>query len=222
MRLMLSAFLLLCLLQANSQCKTYKISSKGDTLNCVDNNGTKRGKWVVHTDAQRGNPGFDEEGEYINDRREGIWRVYNLMGDLMAVKNYKWGNLDGISQYYNLAGLEKEESWYAVNPDKLYDTLEVQDIDDPNKYVPVVIKNEGKSLKHGTWKWYRPGSMTIVRTEVYVLNKLQLPGEKNAPVSDSTSAAQKPAPKKEKPKEVEQYEKKNSGKKIKVRDGKTG
>ncbi len=228
MRLIVVLVFGICSIQSMAQCKTFKISSKGDTLNCVDKNDVKRGKWVIHMESLRGNPGYDEEGIYVADRREGIWRRYSLMGDLVSIQNYKWGNLDSISQYYTIAGLEHEESWRAINPDKAYDTLEVQDINKENSYVNVVIKNEGKSMKHGTWKWYRPGSMTLIKSEVYVLNKLKVPGEKDdmaggANASDSTATAKKTEPKKEKPKEVQEFEKKNSGKKAsKVRDGRTG
>ena len=226
MRLLFLSLFIIFGLQAIGQCKTFRLSAKGDTLNCIDKNDQKRGKWSFHVEPIRGNPGFDEEGMYFNDRKEGIWRRYNLLGDLIAIQNYKWGNYDSISQYFTVAGLEREESWKAMNPDKAYDTLEVQDVYNNNEYIKVVVKNDGKSLKHGTWKWYRPGGMSIVNTKIYYLNKEQIPGENNtagAGTSDSTSTAKKPAPKKERPREVEQYEKKNSGKKTtKVRDGKTG
>ena len=225
MRLLFLSIFIISGLQGIGQCKTFRISAKGDTLNCMDKNDQKRGKWSFHVEPIRGNPGFDEEGMYLEDRKDGLWRRYNLMGDLIAILSYKWGNLDGVSQYYTIAGLEREESWRAMNPDKAYDTLDVEDINNENKYIKVVVKNDGKSMKHGTWKWYRTGGMSIVKSEIYFLNKIYVPGEKTTgtEASDSTSTAKKPVPKKEKPKEVEQYEKKNSGKKTtKVRDGKTG
>lgn len=170
----------------------------------------------------RGNPGYDEQGEYLEDRRDGFWTRYNLMGDLVAVLSYKWGNLDGVSQFYTIAGLEREESWRAMNPNKAYDTLDVEDVNNENHYVKVVVKNDGKSMKHGTWKWYRPGGMSIIKTEVYFLNKIKLPGD-DAAASDSSATVKKPEPKKVVPKEVQQFDKKNSNKKTtKVRDGKTG
>jgi hypothetical protein len=218
-------FVLLFLFSTNlllAQCATYKITSKGDTLNCTDVNGQKRGKWKIRVEPLRGNPGYEEEGEFVEDRKEGIWRRYNMMGDLIAIQNYKWGNLDGISQYFTLAGIEREESWLAMNPKNAYDTLMVEDINDENKYVQVIIPNDGKSLKHGRWTWYRPGSMTIIKTEVWNLNKLKLPGMDTKPTaaaSDTTTKKAEPA--KVKPKEVEEFEKKNK-KGGKVRDGRTG
>jgi len=219
MRLLLVFMMSVFTVVANAQCKTYKLTSKGDTLNCIDQNDKKRGKWVLHVAPLRGNPGYDEEGEFVDNRKEGVWRRYNAMGDLVAIQNYRWGNLDGVSQYFGVAGLEREESWRAMNPEKAFDTLMVEDIDNENKYNQVIIPNDGKSLRHGVWTWYRAGSMGIMKTETYFLNKLQLPKE----TTEATETVKKEAPKKEKPKEVEQFEKKNSGKKSsKFRDGKTG
>jgi len=231
MRSLLVVIMLICLHSAYAQCKTFRISSKGDTLNCTDMNNKKQGPWVIHQDGLRGNPGYDEEGEFEDDKKEGIWRKYTTMGDLLAVESYKWGNLDGLSQYYTVAGLEREESWRASNPNKAYDTIQVPDPSNPNKYEEVVVKNDGRSLKHGTWKWYRTGSMSIYRTEVYVLDKLQTPDDlikkddtAGGNATDSTATGTKTAPKeKAKPQAVMDYEKKNSGKKAsKVREGRVG
>lgn len=129
------------------------MGTKGDTLNIVDSKELKQGKWTIHVDPLRGEPGYEEEGMYVNDRKEGTWRRYNLMDDLVATENYRWGNKNGICRYFTLAGLEREESWRAFNPNKLYDTIDVADLKDPNKYERVVVKNEGSSLRHGTWKY---------------------------------------------------------------------
>ncbi|MEP7279319.1 MAG: hypothetical protein ABI813_11795 [Bacteroidota bacterium] len=209
---------------ASAQLKVYTIGVKGDTLNGVDKTGKKQGKWVLRHDEVRGEPGFVEEGVYKNDHREGSWRKYTLMGDLFAVENYRWGFKDGTSQYFNMNGeLLKEESWRAFNPDKVYDTIEVEDVMKPNHYDNVVIKNEGSSLKHGSWKYYDPETGFITKTEFWILGKLEQSDNKDKASglakkagSDSTAAV------KAKPKEVMDFEKKNAGKKkVRVRDGST-
>ncbi|MBW7951501.1 MAG: hypothetical protein LC134_02920 [Chitinophagales bacterium] len=208
-------------IQANAQCATYKLTSKGDTLNCTDKAGNKRGKWKVRVEPLRGNPGYEEEGVFADNRKEGVWRRYNLMGDLIAVQNYKWGNLDGLSQYFTIAGIEREESWKAMNPINAYDTFLVEDVNDENHYEQVILPNDGKSIKHGRWTWYRPGSTGIIRTEMWSLNKLVVPNENKK--EEEKNEVKKEEPPKVKPKEVQDFEKKNKGKKtIKVRDGKTG
>jgi hypothetical protein len=201
-----------------SQTGSFIIGVKGDTLNKVDQKNLKQGKWVVRTDEVRGEPGNEEEGEYKNNRKEGTWRIYSLQGDLTGLEFYKWGNKDGNCQYFNASGsLVREESWRALNPDKLYDTLEIEDIDHLNEYKTVIVKNEGVAIRHGQWKFYDPSTGMINKIQTYTMGKLENP--KSDTGSDSTKNISKTMVK---PKEVQDYEKKNAGKKkIKVRDGAT-
>ncbi|MBV9986912.1 MAG: hypothetical protein JO301_04500 [Chitinophagaceae bacterium] len=228
MRCLLSSLLILFSLAANAQCKTFRIGSRGDTLDCVDKNGMKQGKWVVKVAPLRGEPGFEEEGVFVNDRKEGTWRRFNLMGDPLAVENYKWGNKNGISRYFTITGIEHEESWRASNPEKAFDTVEVQDLKDPNRYELVVVKNDGRSLRHGIWKYYNPNTGAQIASEKYVLDKLQEPDAENVAKTmtkvtvDTTKGKSAALPEKSKPKEVLEFEKKTSGKKKAVRDGRTG
>ncbi len=207
--------LLLASFHGYSQLKSYIIGVKGDTLNKVDNKDWKQGKWVNHFDDVRGEPGYEEEGEYKDNRKEGTWRLCNLHGDLVGAEFYRWGNKDGVNSYFNGSGeLIREESWKALNPEHLYDTLEIEDIDHLNQYKTVVVKNEGVAIKHGTWKFYNSSTGMIYKTENYELGKLELP--KPGAISDSTATAGT----KVKPKEVLDFEKKNSGKKkVKYKDG---
>lgn len=233
MRILFTFFLFISI-NGFSQWKSYIISVRGDTLNRVDMNGLKQGPWVIHQDELRGEPGYDEQGYFVNGKKEGMWQRFSLMGDKIAEENYRWGNKDGICKYYNMTGgLLREESWKAVNPDNPYDTVDVYDLHDPTKVVDhKVVKLDGFSLKHGTWTYYNPEDGTIVKTEKYWLDKpanatgngpakndddLKLIGITNN--KSDTTAGKAVA----KPKEVLEYEKKNSGKKkIKVRDGRTG
>ncbi|MFI5153200.1 MAG: hypothetical protein ACHQET_07705 [Chitinophagales bacterium] len=218
MRYLLFALILISL-SGYAQWKDYKIGVKGDTLNKVDRKGLKQGKWVNHFDEIRSEPGYEEEGIFKDNRKEGNWRLYNLNGDLVGLEYYRWGNKDGVCQYFNNAGeLLREESWRAMNPDKPYDTLEIEDIDHLDQYRTVVVKNEGVAIKHGTWKFYNPTTGMIIRTETYTLGKQELP--KSVKQDSTTTATNKSLVK---PKEVQDYEKKNSGKKkVKFRDGATG
>ena len=200
-----------------SQPKSWTIGVKGDTLNMLDAQGQKQGKWVIHHEALRGEPGYDEEGEYKNDKKEGFWRRYSQVGDLTALENYRWGNKDGKSQYFNNFGDPvREESWKAINPDKLYDTLEVEDVEHLGQFKRVVVKNEGAGIRHGLWKYYDPRSGLIVKSENYVLGVLE--GKKKDAVA--SAGTEKKAV--DKPQEVLDWEKKNAGKKkVKVRTGST-
>ena len=72
---------------AQAQCKTYFIGVNRDTLNCVDHNGLKQGKWIIEHPQIRITPASTEEGEFRNNEREGLWRRFNKMGDLLAEEN---------------------------------------------------------------------------------------------------------------------------------------
>ncbi len=231
MRYILSLCLLISV-QVYPQCKTFIIGVHGDTLNCVDMNGKKQGPWVNEVPALRGEKGYEEQGYYIDDKKEGRWQQFTLQGDLIAIENYRWGNKDGQCFYYTRFGQPlREESWKAVNPDNPYDTVDVYDLHDPSKVVDrVVVKLEGFTLKHGTWKFYDPEYGTIVKTERFRLDKpVSEFGDELAPIdirnNSVADVATDSTGKKSvaKPQQVLDYEKKNAGKKkIKVRTGKTG
>ena len=214
MRLILILFLLFSL-PAFSQWKEFKISVKGDTINRVDHSGLKQGPWVIRYESVRGEPGYEEEGYFHNGRKEGEWRLFNLMGDLVGIENYRWGFKDGVCKYYSMQGeLKLEQAWKALNPDKQYDTLQVESVDVLGSFREVIVKNEGASLRHGTWKYYDAAGL-LLRSEQYTLGKLE--GDQQAvaePVEKKPVA---------KPKEVLEFEKKNSGKKkVRYKDGSTG
>ena len=127
----------------------------------------------------------------------------------------------------------REESWRAVNPDNPYDTIDIFDLVDPRKVVRRdVIKLDGHTLRHGTWKYFDPDFGTVVKTEQYKLDKLVVAGmaeDELAPIDISTGSNAKSKSdttgKKTmaKPSQVLEYEKKNAGKKkVKTRDGQTG
>ena len=63
---------------ANAQWKSFKLTKKGDTLNRLSMNGVKQGPWSIHYDDLRGERGYDEEGYFEDDRKEGTWRHRNI------------------------------------------------------------------------------------------------------------------------------------------------
>lgn len=217
------------------QWKDYIISVRGDTLNRVDMNGKKQGPWVVHVDELRGEQGYDEQGYFTDGKKDGKWIRFSLMGDKLAEENYRWGSLDGRSRYYTRrGGLMREESWRAIEPGRTYDTVDVVDVNDPDKVVDrVIVKVEGQTMKHGIWTYYDPEWGTILKTEDYWIDKLltddEIAGNKvdDLTLVDFTGTKVKSdtTGKKSlvKPQAILDYEKKNSKKKkIKVRDGSTG
>jgi hypothetical protein len=217
LRSLLSCLALLALGGVRAQCISYSLDQKGDTLNCVDTAHHKQGRWVVHVDELRGEPGYEEEGVYVNDGKNGIWRRYDLQGDIIAVENYKWGSKDSTQEYFTWAGDRiREENWMSVNPKNPYDTVVVyDDPHNPFKANRRVVKLDASTVKNGTWLYFDPTTGTVAKTERYILGKLQNEFGGTAP-QRVDSAGAKPPP------EVEQFNKKNSGKKYKLRTGETG
>jgi hypothetical protein len=230
MRYILLLFLIIST-NGYSQCKTFIIGIKGDTLNCTDRKDKKQGRWIIEMPELRGEKGYEEQGVFLNDKKEGTWQRFTPDGDLLAIENYRWGNKNGKSVYFTPFGQRiREESWKAVNPDNPYDTVDVFDLKDPSKVVErAVVKLDGFTLRHGIWKFYDTESGTLEKTEQYHLDKLRTANDDLAPIdignNNIATVKSDTATKKTiaKPKAVLDYEKKNAGKKnIKVRDGRTG
>ena len=202
----------------SAQYKTFVLTAKGDTINAVDKKGLKQGKWIVKFGELRGEPGYEDEGIFKNDKKVGRWRRYNLNSDLLAVENYRFGGKEGQQQYFTMQGeLVREESWRAYNPDAPYDTIAIYSNSDNNMISEYkIVKAEPYSVKDGEWKYYDPTSGRLLKSEVYERGTLR-----KDPV---TAMIQDDKPKKKiKPKEVMEFEKKNSGKKkVKLREGQTG
>lgn len=199
-----------------AQYKRYELSDRGDTLNAIDKNGQKQGKWIVKVASLRGEPGYEEEGVFKNDKKEGPWRRYSLSGDPIAIENYRFGGKDGLQQYFTPMGdLIREENWRAYNPDAPYDTIPIYGTGSNEILKYKLVKAEQYSVKHGPWKFYDSGTGRLVKSEMYQYGALQKEPDADVVVTDEK--------KKVKPKEVLEFEKKNSGKKkVKLREGQTG
>jgi antitoxin component YwqK of YwqJK toxin-antitoxin module len=204
---------------AKSQYISYTISVKSDTINIIDHQNLKQGKWVVHVEPLRGEPGYEDEGVFLNDKKEGPWRKYTLNGDFIALENYKHGEKDGTSQYLTIYGdLLREENWRAYNPNSPYDTIPVYGPGNNEILSYKIIKAVPYSVKHGSWIYYNPITGLIIKREEYDRGRLL----EGAPTLTTTVEDEKPM-EKIKPKEVIEYDKKNNKKKkVKVRDGQTG
>jgi hypothetical protein len=229
-------FLLLFIsMSGAAQWKSFILTKRGDTLNRVDMQGRKQGPWTVSVPDLRGERGYEEEGYFENDLKEGTWRKFSLEGVKIAEENYRWGKLNGKQQYFTYnGGLQRVEQWRAMDPKAAFDTVAVYDIKDPSKIIDrVIVKNEGVSMKNGKWIYYDPREGTVESTENWVMNKIQTEADQAAGEgeeigilttsdgkSKSDTVGKKATPK---PQAILDYEKKNSGKKkVRVRDGSTG
>jgi len=215
--LVLTIIQFLFFMSGQAQYKSYQLNAEGDTLNAIDKNDKKQGKWVIHVESIRGEPGYEEEGIFKNNNKEGIWRKYSLVGDIIAVEFYKLGGMDGVQQYYTYLGdLIREESWRAYNPDAPYDTVAVYGTGSNEIIEYKLVKAETYSVRHGEWKYYDAGTGRLIKLEKYERGHLEKPGEKT-----KTAAVVEKKKEVEKTPEMMEWEKKNKGKKKVVRDGRT-
>ena len=215
--------LLLCVavLNANAQYKSFKISAKGDTINKIDKKNLKQGKFVLRREELRGEPGFEEEGIFKNDTKEGIWRRYNLQGDPIGFETYLHGGKDGFQQYYSALGeLLREENWRGYNPDAPFDTIAVYGTGSNEIVDYKIVKAEQYSVKQGKWRYYEPVTGRLLKTEEWERNNLVLP---NAPKKEVSGNSLKGVKKEvAKTASMLEWEKKNKGKKNVIRNGQTG
>lgn len=241
MRYILFLFLLISF-QSNAQWKSYTLSKKGDTLNRVDVKGREQGPWVIRVEESHGQPGYVDEGVFENAKRTGVWKRFSLQGDLVALETYKWGEKDGQCVYLALSGKPvREESWRAVDPKNPYDTVPIFDVNDPTKITGTqIVKLEGTSVRHGSWKYYDERTGRLEKTETWIFDKLKKDGQSDddelAPiqVTDNTEFTnvngRPPRPpyvkqdkkKIAKPPAVQEFEKKGGKKGRKYVDGSTG
>ncbi len=218
----LLVFAITCIsLAASAQYKSFKISENRDTINRIDQKGLKQGKWVIHTNAMRGEEGWEEEGMYKNDMKEGIFRRYTLMGDPIGFETWLHGGKDGPQQYYSpLGDLLREESWKGYNPDSPYDTIPIYGTGNGEILSYKYVKAEPYSVKQGTWKYYEGGTGKLIKTEEWFLNNLVVPKTPEQKAVAATLDGVKKVV--QKTPEMLEWEKKNKGKKGAIRNGQTG
>ncbi|MEO6490212.1 MAG: hypothetical protein ABIO04_09755 [Ferruginibacter sp.] len=212
----LVAFILFFANHLSAQYKEYKLNAKGDTINAINKQGQKQGKWVIHHEELRGEPGYEEEGVFKNGVKDGYWRQYNLEGDLVGVEHYVLGGKDGPQQYFTYLGdLVREENWRGYNPDSPFDTIAVYGTASNEIVDYKIVKAEPYSVKDGEWRYYEAGSGRLVKTEHWDRNNLVNP---SSPVKEVSKTDKKP----DKTAQMVEWERKNKGKKKALRDGQTG
>ncbi len=205
-----SVAILLTGFSVTAQYKEFKLSPNGDTLNIIDNNNLKQGKWVIVVAPLRGEPGFEEEGYFKDDKKTGPWRKYNSTGDILAVENYKFGGKDGAQEYFTFLGdLIRQEEWRGFNPDVPYDTIPVYGQNNSEVIDYKIVKAEQYSVPHGEWKYYNPGAR-LTKIEKYDRGHLLKTEDSNLLTAKPKQAL---PDQNVKPQEVLDYEKKYSKKK---------
>lgn len=86
-------------------------------LNQVDDNGLRQGYWIIKgymaDDAEFGPNDTVEEGQYVDNLKEGVWKRYfsngNLRSEITYSKNRPYGP---YSIYYENGQLEEASTWH--------------------------------------------------------------------------------------------------------------
>jgi antitoxin component YwqK of YwqJK toxin-antitoxin module len=85
---------------------------KGDTINVKDANNRKQGHWIIF-DASK--TAVQEEGGFVNSRRDGIWKKYFSSGKIKHEITYIKGKPDGYAKFYYENGNVSEEGIWKMN-----------------------------------------------------------------------------------------------------------
>jgi antitoxin component YwqK of YwqJK toxin-antitoxin module len=83
---------------------------ENDTINKVDENNRKYGKWVIYFKDKPKQ--IEKEGLYKNNRKTGIWKTYYKNGNLKSEITYKNNRPDGYAKIYYKNGKLSEEGYW--------------------------------------------------------------------------------------------------------------
>jgi len=97
--------------------QSYELLQNGDTINKIDTEGKKQGKWIIFG---RHKPGTCyqpeqkvEEGMYIDNKKNGLWIEYYCNGNLKGKIQYVNGRPDGYCIIYHENGKIMEEGQWS-------------------------------------------------------------------------------------------------------------
>lgn len=140
-------------------------------LNNVDHNNKKQGTWYIKTEALRGEPETITFGNYVDNKKEGLWYMLDNNKSLIAIEQYRNDVLDGTSQYFNNGKLVCVGNWRGLNPNNKYDSFWVTDPITLKDTLIVALSEQG-TLKHGFWRYYDERSGQLIREEEYQLGRV--------------------------------------------------
>jgi antitoxin component YwqK of YwqJK toxin-antitoxin module len=201
--------------------KSFKLNADGDTINKIDSKDRKQGKWVITKEPLRGNPGYEEEGIYKDNLKEGVFRKYSTDGDILGYETFLHDAKEGSQQYYtNLGVLEREESWRAFNPEHPNDTIPIYGTGSGEIIEYKIQKAVPYSVKHGVWKYYNPVNGELLVTETWDRNVKVVPKPKETTVASTGKSLDGVKKKVAKTPEMLEWERKNKGKKV-IKNGAT-
>ncbi len=111
--------LILCLLLALSSIAQGNGFNQKDTLNHRDLNNEKQGHWIIYNENGK-YKGYEEgqlveEGEYVNNKKSGIWTKYYPNGNKKHELTFANNVANGYAKIYYRSGQLQEEGVWKVN-----------------------------------------------------------------------------------------------------------
>lgn len=150
--------------------KSYRVLPNGDTINRVDLNNKRQGKWLMES--------FDDLDqfqytytEFVNNVQQGKCLKTNRDGVPVSEENYKNGLRDGEARYFEGGHLICVGNYLALRATYEYDTVWVEN-PETNQLRPVRIKSNRGSVRHGYWTYYHPGTKQLARVLEYQADSL--------------------------------------------------
>lgn len=162
-----------------------------DKLNELNAKGQRQGMWFFDRPSHFGDPGYYEFGAYAEDLRTGLWYKLTKEQQLMSIEHYKFNVLDGAAQYFENGKLTVVGSYRGIFTPYAFDTFVVTD---PITFADttVVIPAERGHTKHGTWRYYDPGSGHLVMEREYQVDILLKEKRFELPLPKANGLEQRP------------------------------
>ena len=118
------SILFFCVFNCKSQSSELSAMGK-DTINKIDKQNQKQGKWIIRSRDKRETcfspQQISESGQYINNRKNGLWIEYYCDSKIRNKLTYVNGVLEGYAVFYNTdekilkEGYFKNNKWISEN-----------------------------------------------------------------------------------------------------------
>lgn len=119
MKRLLRIFIILCGTSYILNGQSSEIGPNNDTINRIDGEGKKQGKWILYGKTKPGTcykPEQEvEKGAYQDNRKTGIWIEFFCNGNMKNKLTFNNGRPDGYAIMYHENGKISEEGNWKVN-----------------------------------------------------------------------------------------------------------
>lgn len=166
---------------------TQKETGSKDNLNKTDHLGRKQGMWFYKHEAALGEPLTYEYGQYINNKKEGVWTTLDAEQLLVSTENFNKGVLNGTSQYYDKGRLVCIGTYRGLNQDRKFDSIMVKN---PDTYADTLVwvPTEQGYTKHGIWRYYDAFTGQMTKEQEFQVDNVVYEKNFNPVMSKADSA----------------------------------